>query len=90
MEESSQKIRLKFIKNFPWRVVGEDLKEYGEFSEGDVAWIPRKLGELMIKKGYAVAMIGNRPWYPRIHMKKYREEPEKKERQTKLNLYFKK
>jgi len=67
-------IRLRFVKDFPQVVVGEDLKEYGNFKVGDVKELPPLLARWFIREGYAIALIGDRPWYPRIHMKKLEEK----------------
>ena len=49
-EEST--VKVKFLSSIP-AFVGQDLKEYGPFKEGDVANLPRSLASILLAKGLA-------------------------------------
>jgi DNA replication factor GINS len=41
-----------FLTDIP-QIIGDDMKQYGPFSKGEVAFLPRRSAELLVKKGTA-------------------------------------
>ncbi len=46
------KIKVKFLKDFPYQTVAEDLNTYGPFKEGEVAELPPLYASSFIARGY--------------------------------------
>jgi hypothetical protein len=48
------KLKVKFIKDFPYQTVGEDLKVYGPFKNGEIAELPFLYANVLVSRGFAV------------------------------------
>ncbi len=48
------KIKVKFLKDFPYQTVAEDLNVYGPFKEGEVVELPFLYANVLIERGFVV------------------------------------
>jgi len=46
-------VKIRIVYDFPYQVLGEDLKVYGPFTRGSIVVVPDRLAKILIVRGIA-------------------------------------